>query len=151
MPRRRKFYHVKVVKEGRPIYAKAISTPADLVGFFKKKIGNQTQEHFVGVYLNARNMPIGWRCLSIGSLTVAVVHPREVMLPAIKLSAASIILAHNHPSSDTSPSKEDIELTSQIVEAGKIMGIEILDHLIITDGQYLSFREEGILRGGKVT
>ena len=147
MPKRRKFYHVKLVKEGRPIYAKAISTPSDMAAFFKKKIGNQIQEHFVGVYLNARNVPIGWRCLSIGSVTAAFLHPREVLLPAIKLAAVSIILGHNHPSGDSSPSKDDIELTSRIVEAGKIMGIEILDHLIITDGQYLSFKEEGILRG----
>jgi DNA repair protein RadC len=86
-------------------------------------------------------VPIGWKEISRGTLNASLVHPREVFLPAIMLAACSLILIHNHPSSDTTPSREDIELTRRMVQAADILGIEILDHLIVTDTTHLSFKE----------
>ena len=83
--------------------------------------------------------------VSIGNLNSSIVHPREVFAEAIKKSSASMILVHNHPSGDTKPSREDINITERLVEAGDIMGIKVLDHIIIGDGSYLSFKEENII------
>jgi len=99
------------------------------------------KETLVGLYLNSRSQIIHEEVISIGSLTTNIIHPREVLKPAIEFSAAAVILAHNHPSGDVKPSKEDIEITKQIVEAGKILGIEILDHVIIGKGKYKSIIE----------
>ena len=140
-----KFYHVKLVREGRPTYSEAITSPLDAVAFFQKRIGNSTQEHFAALFLNARNVPVGWREISRGSVSSSIVHPRECFLPAIKLAASSIILAHNHPSADLSPSKDDMELTQRLTKAGEIIGIDVLDHLIITADDFLSLKERGLL------
>jgi DNA repair protein RadC len=83
--------------------------------------------------------------ISIGSLNSSIVHPREVFLEAVKKSSASIILLHNHPSGEVQPSREDINITQRLIEAGDIMGIKVLDHIIIGDGTYLSFKEENII------
>ena len=83
--------------------------------------------------------------ISIGSLSASIVHPREVFQVAVTRAAASIILAHNHPSGDVTPSKEDIELTRRMVEAGSIMGIDILDHIILSESDFLSLKERGLM------
>ena len=83
--------------------------------------------------------------ISIGSVSASLVHPREVYLPAIKLASTSLILAHNHPSGDASPSKDDLELTRRLKKAGELLGIEVLDHLIITADSHVSLKEQGIL------
>ena len=92
------FFHIKLVREGQPIYHRAISAPQDAAAFFQEQISDSVQEHFVAIFLNARNIPIGWREISRGSVSASLVHPREVFLPAIQLVASSLILAHNHPS-----------------------------------------------------
>lgn len=104
-----------------------------------------TKEHFRGLYLNTRGRVIRDEIISIGTLNMSVVHPREVFLPAVEFSAAAIILAHNHPSGDPTPSDEDPAITHQMVEAGRVMGIEIFDHLIIGDDSYVSLQKEGKL------
>ena len=103
------------------------------------------REHFLVLYLNARNAVIYKETVSIGSLNANIVHPREVFRPAIANGAASVILVHNHPSGDVSPSREDLSLTSRLVEAGRLIGIEVLDHLIVSGRRYLSFRSESYL------
>jgi DNA repair protein RadC len=105
-----------------------------------------TKEHFRGLYLNTRNRVIRDEIISIGTLNMSVVHPREVFLPAVEFTAAAIILAHNHPSGDPTPSEEDLAITHQMVEAGRVMGIEVFDHLIIGDNSYISLQQEGKLK-----
>lgn len=104
-----------------------------------------SQEHFVCLYLNIKNQVIHRQTIFIGSLNASIVHPREVFKEALRRSAASIICFHNHPSVISSPSKEDIEVTKRLAECGKIMGIEILDHLIIGEKKFVSLREKGYL------
>jgi DNA repair protein RadC len=139
------FYHIKLVREGRATYSEAISAPVEAADFFQKHIGKSVQEHFTALFLNARNAPIGWREISRGSVSASIVHPRECFLPAISLAASSVILAHNHPSGDPSPSKDDLDLTRRLVKAGELLGIEVLDHLIIVEGSFLSLKEKGLM------
>jgi DNA repair protein RadC len=105
------------------------------------------REHFVVVLLNRKNQVIGVNTVAVGSLTAAVVHPREVLKPAVLANAAAIILVHNHPSGDPSPSTEDQQLTTRLVQAGRILGITVLDHVIIGDGteRFYSFADAGRL------
>ncbi len=122
----------------------AISCPAETVALLAE-IKDQRKEYFLCLYLNGRNQVIHKEVISIGSLSASIVHPREVFQVAVHHSAASIILAHNHPSGDVSPSKDDIELTGRLVKAGEIMGIEVLDHIIIGTGDFLSLKERGLM------
>jgi DNA repair protein RadC len=108
-------------------------------------IRGEDKEHFIAIYLNARNTVIGEETISVGSLNANIVHPREVFRPAIGHAAAAVVLAHNHPSGEVTPSQEDLNLTARLVEAGKLLGIEILDHLIVTEGRFLSLRSESYL------
>lgn len=103
------------------------------------------KEHFVVLYLDARNKVLKKETISIGTLTGSLVHPREIFQPAVSLSAAGVILVHNHPSGDTEPSQDDLALTSRLVKAGEIMGIEVLDHLIVGHKTFLSLRDAGLL------
>lgn len=105
----------------------------------------EDKEHFIALYLNARNTVIGEEAISVGSLNANIVHPREVFRPAITRAAAAIVLAHNHPSGDVTPSQEDLNLTARLVEAGRLLGIEILDHLIVSESRFLSLRSESYL------
>ena len=110
-------------------------------------IRGMNREHFVGFYLNSRNQVLRREIISIGSLNASIVHPREVFLPAVAMSAASIILAHNHPSGDPTPSEEDLAITRRLVEAGRLLGIELLDHVVVARDAYASFKERRLLRG----
>jgi DNA repair protein RadC len=121
-----------------------VSCPEDVVPLLVD-IRNQRKEHFLCLYLNARNQVMHQEVISIGSLSASIVHPREVFQVAISHAAAGIILAHNHPSGDATPSREDIDLTSRLVEAGRIMGIDILDHIILSDCDFLSLKEHGLM------
>ena len=103
------------------------------------------KEHFVVLYLNAKNQLVHKETISMGTLNANLVHPREVFEPALKYSAAQIIAAHNHPSGDPKPSEDDMELTKRLVEAGKMMGIEIMDHVIVSKNSHFSFKEEKLL------
>ncbi len=105
------------------------------------------REHFVGFYLNSRHQVLRRDIISIGSLNASIVHPREVYLPAIALSAASLVLAHNHPSGDPTPSEEDLAITRRLHDAGRLLGIELVDHVVVARDAYASFRERKLLRG----
>ncbi len=103
------------------------------------------REHFVGFYLNARNQLLSRVLVSIGSLSASIVHPREVFLPAITMSAAGLIVAHNHPSGDPEPSPEDLSVTRRLAEAGELLGIELLDHIVVAERGWVSFKSRGRL------
>jgi len=103
------------------------------------------EENLVVLNLNTKKKIIGTKHVSIGSLDASIVHPREVFCEAIKKRSASIIICHNHPSGNPEPSTEDINITTRLKECGKIIGIELLDHIIIGDGKYVSLKERGVL------
>ena len=103
------------------------------------------KEHFVVLYLNAKNQLVHKETISMGTLNANLVHPREVFEPALKHSTAQIIAAHNHPSGDPKPSEDDMELTRRLTEAGKMMGIEVTDHIIVSKNSHFSFKEEKLL------
>lgn len=109
-----------------------------------KDIRDNKKEHFVVFYLDSRNQEIQREIISIGTLNESLVHPREVFEPAIRNSAAQIIIAHNHPSGNTDPSEEDIRITAKLVEAGKLLGIELFDHIIVTKENFLSMNKENL-------
>ncbi|HTK70018.1 MAG TPA: DNA repair protein RadC [Candidatus Eisenbacteria bacterium] len=109
-------------------------------------IRRSNREHFVGFYLNSRNQVLRREIISIGSLNASIVHPREVFIPALAVSAASLILAHNHPSGDPSPSEEDLAITRRIAESGRLLGVELLDHVVVAREAYTSFKERRLLR-----
>lgn len=122
-----------------------IRSPEDGANYVMEEMRFLTQEHFVCLYLNTKNQVIHKQTIFIGSLNASIVHPREVFKEAFRRSAASIICFHNHPSGDPSPSKEDIEVTKRLAECGKIIGIELLDHLIIGEKKFVSLKEKGYL------
>jgi len=134
----------KKIEEERRKY-KSVTSPEDLFDIIRDKIGNFSKEHFFVVSLDTRNNFIGMDEVSVGTLTASLVHPRETFETAIKRHAAHIIIAHNHPSGETDPSEDDLRITKRLVEAGKIMGIDVLDHLIITRKKFLSFKEKCLL------
>lgn len=122
-----------------------IRSPEDAANYVMNDMRFLSQEHFVCIYLSTKNQVIHQQTIFIGSLNASIVHPREVFKEAFRRSAASIICIHNHPSGDPGPSREDIEVTKRLVECGKIIGIEILDHLIIGDKKFVSLKEKGYL------
>ncbi|UUZ89453.1 DNA repair protein RadC [Paenibacillus sp. P25] len=122
-----------------------IRSPQDVASLLTEELRYLQKEHFVCLFLNTKNHVIGQETLSMGSLNASIVHPREVFRAAIKRSGASIVCAHNHPSGDPTPSPEDIELTRRLAEAGGIIGIEVLDHIVIGDRGFVSLKELGWL------
>ncbi|RDV22122.1 JAB domain-containing protein [Parageobacillus toebii] len=120
-----------------------IRSPEDGAKYVMEDMRFLSQEHFVAIYLNTKNQVIHRKTIFIGSLNASIVHPREVFKEAIKRSAASIICVHNHPSGDPTPSREDIDVTKRLAERGRIIGIELLDHLIIGDQKFVSLKEKG--------
>lgn len=122
-----------------------IRSPEDCVNYCMDEMRFLSQEHFVCLYLNTKNQVLHKQTIFIGSLNASIVHPREVYKEAFRRSAASIICLHNHPSGDPQPSREDIEVTKRLVECGKIIGIELLDHVIIGDQKFISLKEKGYL------
>jgi DNA repair protein RadC len=122
-----------------------ISGMDDVIKAVKPLIADQNKEFFIALYLNTKNGIIKQEVVSVGSLNANVVHPREVFRTACMVSASSIIVAHNHPSGDPAPSREDIEITKKLAEAGKMIGIELLDHIILGQDRNYDFKETGIL------
>lgn len=122
----------------------AVKTPKDVADTVVD-IRRKKKEHFVVLYLNARNQLIHKETVSVGTLNANIVHPREIFQPAVVNSAASIILVHNHPSGDTAPSNDDIQLTQRMVRAGEMMGIDVLDHVIVSERGYLSLKEKRLI------
>ena len=122
-----------------------IKDPQSVIKAIRSSIKDKAKEHFKLILLNARNKIIGISTVSIGSLNASIVHPREVFKDAIKHNAYSVVLAHNHPSGDSEPSEDDLMIIKKLVESGKILGIEVTDHLIITKNGYFSFKEKGLI------
>jgi len=121
------------------------TSPRQVFDYFHHEFRDSRKEYFLTLLLDGKNRIIRRAQVSEGSLNQSIVHPREVFVPAVKESAAAIILVHNHPSGDPAPSSEDIAITRRLREAGDIMGIKILDHIIIGDGEFVSFVERGLL------
>ena len=111
----------------------------------EKELRGSDREKFICVHFNTQNQIISYEVVSMGSLTCSIVHPREVFKAAILANAASVLFMHNHPSGNTEPSIDDIEATKRLCKAGSILGINVLDHLIITTADYLSFRQKGLI------
>lgn len=122
-----------------------IRSPKDAADYMMEDMRYLQKEHFVCLFLNTKNQVLAEEILSMGSLNASIVHPREVFRAAIKRSSASIICLHNHPSGDPSPSPEDVQLTQRLVQAGELIGIEVLDHVIIGDRRYVSLKEQGLM------
>jgi DNA repair protein RadC len=135
-----KRYNLQIEEQPR---LKKILSPEDVFKLIKSKLKDYNKEHFYIIALNTRNYVISE--ISIGTLNSSLVHPREVFAEAIRQRANSIILVHNHPSGDPTPSEDDITITKRLQEAGKLIGIEVLDHIIITKTSYFSFKNKGIL------
>jgi DNA repair protein RadC len=121
------------------------TSPQQVFDYFHHEFRDSRKEYFLILLLDGKNRIIRRVQISEGSLNQSIVHPREVFNPAVKESAAAVILVHNHPTGDPSPSSEDIAVTRRLREAGEIMGIKVLDHIIVGDGEYLSFVERGLL------
>jgi DNA repair protein RadC len=129
--------------QASPYKSKDLSDPKKVYELVKSKLKDYHKEHFYMIALNSRNHSITE--VSVGSLDASIVHPREVFEEAIKNKAASVIFVHNHPSGDPEPSEDDLKITKRLVEAGKIMGIEVNDHIIITKNGFFSFKEKGLI------
>lgn len=114
-----------------------IRTPKEVYEYLKD-MRDLPKEHLRGIYLNSRYKVIHDEVISIGTLTSNIIHPREVFKPALGYSAAAVILAHNHPSGSVKPSSDDLKVTEQLIEAGKILGVDLLDHVIITKNSFAS-------------
>lgn len=122
-----------------------IRSPRDVANLLMNEMRYLKKEYFRTIQLNVKNQVLAVEDISVGSLNSSIVHPREVFKGPIRRSSAAIILIHNHPSGDPSPSREDIEVTRRLYEAGKLLGIDVLDHIIIGDGIYTSLKEKGII------
>ncbi len=128
----------------------AVRHAGDVVGLLRAFLRDDPRERFAVVYLDTRNRPIAVHDAHVGTCDSSPVHPREVFGPAVALSATSVVVSHNHPSGDPTPSAEDRALTTRLKEAGELLGIPVLDHLVIGSGRYYSFANEGFhpLPGG---
>ncbi|MGJ9385805.1 JAB domain-containing protein [Salipaludibacillus sp. CF4.18] len=136
---------VKLVREASLLYKnRRIASPSDAWELFKEYLDGVDREHFVVMALDTKNQPTAIHTCHIGWLNASIVHPREVMKVGILSNAASLILGHNHPSNNPEPSQEDIAVTKKLIEAGKMMGIEILDHVIVCDESFVSLKEKGL-------
>lgn len=135
---------IQMIKERNEYYDfKAIRSPEDAYKIFSDFIGNADREMFVISCLNTKNEITNISVVHMGSLNASIVHPREVFKTAILSNASSVIVAHNHPSGHPEPSREDIEVTKRLAEAGKILGIELLDHIIVGEEKFYSLKEKG--------
>jgi DNA repair protein RadC len=121
-----------------------IRCPADVCQLVMSELRHETREHFKVLLLDTRNQVTRVNTVSVGTLTESIVHPREVFREAIRHSAAALIAVHNHPSGDPTPSPEDIQVTKRLDEAGRLVGIDLLDHVIVGDGRYISLKEKGL-------
>jgi len=125
---------------------KQVATSRDLYNTVRDACDQADRECFFAIMLDQRHKILSIELVSMGSLTASLVHPREVFRPAIREGAAAIAFAHNHPSGDPTPSPEDMSLTKRLRDAGDILGIRVVDHVVIGDGRYVSFSDEGLMR-----
>jgi DNA repair protein RadC len=121
-----------------------LKSPEDVAAEVRSQLKGKKKEHFLVLCLDTRNRLMNRKLVSMGSLDTSIVHPREVFKEAVSSCAASVILAHNHPSGDPEPSKEDVELTKRLARAGEIMGIDVLDHIIVCDKSYVSLKARNL-------
>ena len=142
---------VAAVELGRRLSTRAaqklekIEGPEDVARYASPLLRFEQKEHFLVMLLDVRNRVLAMPTISIGSLTASVAHPREIFREAIRYSAANMILIHNHPSGDPTPSREDIQITKQMMKAGEIMGIPVLDHVVVAGDNFLSLKEANCL------
>src|SRR5437870_8866744 len=136
-------YELKVVRERRQGYGtmKRVRSAQEVYEAFRERFEPLDREQFVVLLLDGKNRVLGFNVVSTGSLTAALVHPREVFKPAILANAAAVILVHNHPSGDPEPSAEDRALTARLRQAGELLGIRVLDHVVVGDGSFVSMAE----------
>ncbi len=132
--------------EGYPELGKKpqVKTPDEVISLVRGRLKGKKKEHFLALLLDTRGQLIKISEISVGSLDSSIVHPREVFKEALSASAASVIFVHNHPSGDPEPSEDDIKLTERLAQAGEVMGIEVLDHIVIGNNNYLSLKREGL-------
>mgnify|MGYP000854761799 CR=1 FL=1 len=124
---------------------KKINTPIDAAKVAQDYLRGADREHFIALILDTKNRIMNIHIISIGTLDSALVHPREVFKSAIITNAASIIIAHNHPSGECYPSTEDLAITRRLIDAGRLLGIPVLDSIVVSDYSYLSIREENLV------
>ena len=137
---------IKMVRESSILYdIRRIQAPKDAVELGKRFLEESDREQLLVCCLDAKNQPTAINVVSVGNLNNSLVHPREVFKPAILSNSASIILFHNHPTGDPTPSKEDTNITERLKECGNILGIKLIDHIIIGDNSYYSLKEKGII------
>jgi DNA repair protein RadC len=132
----------KLCKKG---FKAKINNAQDVFNYYSDELENKKKEQFYALFLNTKNQIIGEELISVGTLNTSIIHPREVFNPAIKASANSLILIHNHPSGDVKPSKDDIEITKKLENAGSLLGISVVDHVIVGKNSYLSFKDQDLL------
>lgn len=138
------------IELGRRVYRNiedekiTIRSPRDVANYLIEELRYLKKEHFIAVLLDTKNKVIAKETISIGTLNSSIVHPREVFKPAIKKSVSAIIVVHNHPSGDPTPSREDIEVTKRLIKAGEIVGIDLLDHIIIGGSDFFSLKDKGL-------
>jgi len=137
-------YRKEVVREDAPAWVSKRFTSASQVFEMFHDLQMEAKEHFIALHLDGKNRISCLDRVSVGSLNQSIVHPREVFKTALLSSAAAILLLHNHPTGDPTPSREDLEITRRIKEAGELLGIRVLDHIIIGES-YLSFAEQGLI------
>jgi DNA repair protein RadC len=141
----------EVVIQFKPLDTERIKVdnPERVSAFVQEKIGNDARESFILLCIGNKNEIVSYSVISVGTITEAIVHPREVFLPAIMTKASGVIVAHNHPSGSNLPSRQDIETTKRLVEAGKVIGIQLVDHIIVgfndNYGNYYSMKENGYI------
>jgi DNA repair protein RadC len=140
-------YRIMLVRESEDSFTKypKFQNSRELFDCFREELAALDREHFVLITLDSKNRTIGYHTISVGSLATSVVHPRECLKAALLDSAAAVVFIHNHPSGDPAPSREDRECTSRLVEASKILGIRVLDHIIFGLTDYYSFADAGLL------
>lgn len=136
---------VQLIHESKPTKQCNIRNPTDVYELVKDELAKLDREVFLAVSLTTRNRVLGINTISVGSLDSSLVHPREVFKTAILQNASSMVLVHNHPSGDIEPSEEDLEITKRLVEAGKLLGIDVIDHVIV-GSKFYSFSEQGLIK-----
>lgn len=136
-----------LVRESVSSALDTVSTPEDAAKVVRDlfDFDHLDREQFVALALNTKNRVVGAWAVSVGSLNASIVHPRELFKPAVMLSAASVVIAHNHPSGDPTPSGADIQLTRRLVKGGDVLGVELLDHVVVGDESIASLRDLGLM------
>jgi DNA repair protein RadC len=137
---------IQLIKEKSTLYqSNVVNSPSDAFVIVNQYLENVDREHFGILCLDTKNKVTAIHTVSIGSLNSSIVHPRELFKAAILANSNSIVLFHNHPSGDPTPSSEDITVTRRLAEAGTVMGIEVLDHVIVGEGRHISLKERGVI------